>query len=238
MLSIIIPALNEEEYLPKLLDSVKKQKFSDYEIILADAGSKDRTLEIAKKYNCKITSGGLPAKGRNEGAKIAQGDILLFLDADAILPKNFLEKAINIFEQKKLGIAGFPVMPPDGKMIDKFFYNFLNVFSFLTQKFMPYTACAILAKKSVHNAIGGFDERVILLEDYLYGKSASKISKYRFMRELPFYTSARRFKKEGRFKVYSKYILAQLHMLFFGPVKSDVFDYKFNHYKDKDDTKK
>ena len=83
-LSIIIPTLNEENYLPLLLESIKKQNFKSYEIIVADAGSTDRTIEIAKNHGCKITSGGLPAKARNQGAKIAKGDLLLFSDADIV----------------------------------------------------------------------------------------------------------------------------------------------------------
>lgn len=93
-MSIIIPTLNEEKFLPRLLDSIKKQDSKDYEIIVADAGSKDATVEIAKKYRCKIVQGGLPAKGRNEGAKIAQGDLLLFLDADVQLPSDFLKNSL------------------------------------------------------------------------------------------------------------------------------------------------
>ena len=91
MISIIIPALNEENYLPRLLGSLEKQNLKDYEIILADAGSKDRTIEIAKKYGCKVVPGGLPAKGRNEGAKAARGDLFLFLDSDLVLPEGFLD---------------------------------------------------------------------------------------------------------------------------------------------------
>ena len=100
MLSIIIPTLNEEYHLPLLLSSIKEQQKDppDYEIIIADAGSKDKTLEIAKSFGCKITKGGLPAKGRNEGAKIAQGDLLLFLDADTILPENSLKRFLTEFE--------------------------------------------------------------------------------------------------------------------------------------------
>ena len=52
MLSIIIPSLNEEKYLELLLASIKKQNYKDFEIILADAGSNDATIDIAKKYNC------------------------------------------------------------------------------------------------------------------------------------------------------------------------------------------
>jgi len=66
--SIIIPALNEEKTLPVLLDSIKAQDFSDYEVIVADANSKDRTREIAAEYGCRVVDGGLPAVGRNAGA--------------------------------------------------------------------------------------------------------------------------------------------------------------------------
>ena len=92
MVSIIIPTLNEEEYLPRLLQSIKEQKYKDYEIIVADAGSQDKTLEVAKKYGAVITGGGHPGKGRNEGVKVAHGNAFLFLDADVSLPKNFLSE--------------------------------------------------------------------------------------------------------------------------------------------------
>ena len=82
ILSIIIPTYNEEEYLPVLLESIKKQSFKDYEIIVADANSTDRTREIAESYGCIVVDGGLPAAGRNNGAKVATGEYLLFLDSD------------------------------------------------------------------------------------------------------------------------------------------------------------
>ena len=56
-LSIIIPTYNEEEYLPKLLYSINEQNFKDYEIIVADAGSVDKTKEIAESHNCKVIPG-------------------------------------------------------------------------------------------------------------------------------------------------------------------------------------
>ena len=96
MISIIIPTLNEEKYLPLLLASIKNQAFKEYEIILADAGSKDRTVEIAKQYGCRIIPGGSPSKGRNEGAKVAKGELLFFIDADAVLPPKFFEKSLRV----------------------------------------------------------------------------------------------------------------------------------------------
>ena len=102
MLSIIIPTKNEEHYLPKLLDSIKKQEYKDYEIIVADGGSNDRTKEIARKYGCKLVKGGLPSVGRNNGAKVAKGYLLLFLDADFILPEGFLKNLVQEIKKKRL----------------------------------------------------------------------------------------------------------------------------------------
>ena len=59
MISVIIPTLNEEEYLPVVLRSVKRQGIKDLEIIVADAASKDRTVEIAKSFGCKVVKGGI-----------------------------------------------------------------------------------------------------------------------------------------------------------------------------------
>ena len=129
-LSIIIPTLNEEKNLSLLLDSLEKQSFKDYEIIVADAGSKDKTKTIAKKYGAKITKGGLPAKGKNEGAKIAKGSLLLFLDADTILPKGFIEKFLKEFYKKKLSIAGFVLVPEKGIRAEVFFYLFYKILFF------------------------------------------------------------------------------------------------------------
>ena len=105
LISIIIPTKNEEKYLPQLLESIKKQTVQPYEIIVADAGSTDRTVEIAKKYGAKVVKGGLAAEGRNNGASIAKGDILVFIDADAILPTDtILEQTV-----KKIKETGKPI---------------------------------------------------------------------------------------------------------------------------------
>ena len=108
-LSIVIPTLNEEKYLSFLLGSIKKQNFQDFEVIVADANSEDKTIEVAKKENCKIVlSGGrLPAKEKNKGALSAKGDVILFLDADIVLPDNFLRDSLREFKKRNLDIASF-----------------------------------------------------------------------------------------------------------------------------------
>ena len=230
MLSIIIPTLNEEKYLPLLLHSIKNQDFADYEIIVADAGSNDQTKAIAQQYGCLVVPGGLLPAGRNRGAEASRGEVLLFLDADVILPAHFLKNAVEKMARYQLGIAGFPMLPHQGNAVDRLAHNILNLFSYLTQRWAPYASAAILVNKEVYQSVGGFDETITFIEDYPFAKAASRVAKYKFLDDQPFYTSMRRYEKDGRFRVYSKYILAQVYMIFFGPIKSDIFKYKFNHY--------
>ena len=89
-ISVVIPALNEEKFLPVLLESLKNQTFKDYEVIVADAGSKDKTLEIAHSYGARVVPGGMPGPGRNRGAEVATGEFLFFFDSDVLLPNDFL----------------------------------------------------------------------------------------------------------------------------------------------------
>src|SRR3989344_5642131 len=101
-ISIVIPALNEEKCLPILLESIRKQDFRDYEIIVADANSTDRTADIARKYGAKVVAGGMPGPGRNKGARAAKGEFLYFFDSDVRFPKGFLRNTYE--EMKKRGI--------------------------------------------------------------------------------------------------------------------------------------
>ena len=230
MLSIIIPALNEEKYLPLLLKEIKKQNFAgDLEIIVADASSEDKTVEIAKNYGCKIVQGGLPARGRNEGAKIAQGDIFLFMDADNIyLPENFLKNLLEEFEKRKLDVASFPIYP-NGNGFDKFAYKIYNSFVWSIQRFSAYATNSVLVRKYIHQKIGGFDEEIKIAEDHFYAKTARKFGKFGFIKTRPVLTSTRRFEKDGRLKTYLKYLIAGIYMFFFGPIKKDIFRYRFDN---------
>ncbi len=251
MLSIIIPTLNEEESLPQLLTSIKKQKFSRgeedklssshslsrgessvYEIIVADAGSKDRTKKIAEKFGARIIKGGLPAKGRNEGAKAAKGELLLFLDADVILPDDFFEKMLKEFANRKLDAAATILEPLTDKKRIKFFFNFFYNWPAKTaQKFLAFGAMGYLIKTSLHQKINGFDERIKIAEDNDYLRRAAKIGQFGILDDVKVYFSLRRYYRDGWLRTVLKHILGELHYQFFGPVKSDILKYRFNHYK-------
>lgn len=234
MLSIIIPTLNEEKYLPLLLHSIKKQDFKDYETIIADAGSTDKTLEFAKNYNCIITPGGRPAKGRNEGAKIAKGEVLFFADSDVVLPENFFEKCLAEFKNRNLDIASFCLSPLPKTRLSSFLVDvFYNRMIVLTENILPHAVgMGILIKKDLFDKLGGFDEEIKLAEDMDLARRAKKKFKAKFgiIRSENIFFSDRRFKTDGWFSTGVKYFICELHMIFIGPVKSDIFKYKFGHH--------
>jgi glycosyltransferase involved in cell wall biosynthesis len=234
MLSIIIPTLNEEKFLPLLLKTIEKQEFKDYELIVADNNSKDKTREIARKFGCRITSGGLPAKGRNQGAKTAKGDLFLFIDADMVMSDGFLKKSVAEFKKRKLAIASYALVPQTKNALVKNAFNvFYNWPITLSQKFSPWGAMAIMVRKDVFEKVGGFDEDIRLAEDHHFVKMAAKHGKFGIISSVKAFMTLRRFEKDGYLRTGVKYLLCGAHMLLKGPVKSDIIKYEFDHYSKK-----
>lgn len=232
-ISIIVPTFNEECFLPNLLTSIKNQTISPKEILIVDAFSIDLTRDIAKRFGCQIIKGGLPAKSRNNGAKLASEKILLFLDADVVLPPAFLERTITEMNERKLDIASCFVTPRSSLKVDRFLHQFANQYMRVTQKFHPHIpgAC-IFVKKSVHEKIGGFDESLILAEDHDYIRRAKKQGKFSYLKSYKIPVSVRRLSEEGRVKIVLKYVAIELHLIFLGKIKRNIFNYKFgNHLK-------
>lgn len=227
-ISVIIPTLNEEEYLPKLLASIQKQRFKDMEVIVADAGSKDRTVQIAKAHGCRVVPGGLPGKGRNEGARVAKGDVLFFIDADALLPAHFLERFLREFDRKKLDVAGCRMKLPNKKRIYRIFEKLFTLYFKATERFYPHASNCIVVRKWLHEKIGGFDETMKLAEDHFYVRAAAKQGRFGFITSLYFYASPRRAEEDMK-KIMAQYFLAEMYMIFLGPIKTDIFKYRFGH---------
>jgi len=233
-LSIIIPTLNEEKLLPFLLESIKKQKGIDFEIIVADNNSTDNTCKIAESFDAKIVEGGLPAKARNNGAKIATNDILLFLDADVILPApDFLKRNLFEFNKNDFGIATCEFYPISEKKIDKLLHKAANFYLKKSQSIMAHIpGFCIFVRKEIHNKINGFDESLKLAEDHDYANRASKISKFGFLKSYPILVSVRRLERDGHFNILTKYALCEAHIFLKKPITSDIFKYTFGYPKE------
>lgn len=100
--SIVIPVYNVENYIGKCLESIKKQTFKDYEIIVVDDGSDDNSMKIVKKYDTKIINSSHVgvSEARNIGAKQAKGDYLIFLDSDDYWDKDLLKELTKSMDNK------------------------------------------------------------------------------------------------------------------------------------------
>src|SRR3989344_7329602 len=231
ILSIVIPTFNEEMFLPKLLKSIKNQTFEDYEIIIADNNSKDNTTKIAREYKCRLVKGGLPSTGRNNGANVAKGDYILFLDADVILPMDFLEKSLKEFEDRYLEAATCEFIPLSDKKIDQFLHKFSNGIIRTLQYIKPFGAgFCILVTKRIHNRINGFNESLRLCEDHDYLERISKLGTFRILKNPKIYVSTRRFEKEGRRTLALKYAKATIYQLTNKKDKMKDIDYEFGNY--------
>lgn len=238
MLSIIIPTLNEEKHLPFLLESLKKQTFRDFEIIVADNHSKDRTREIALQFGCLVTSGGLPSAGRNAGARQASREWLLFLDADVLLPPDFLEKALEEIQEKMLDLATPFIEPLSQNKIDKFFCHFYNFYAKLTEPLWPHApGFCIFVRKELFQKVGGFDENTRLAEDHDFIVKASRYGRFGLLTSVKIPFSVRRFEKDGRLNIALKYLGVEFHRAFLGPIQHDRFRYRFAHFDEKEKIK-
>jgi len=233
MLSIVIPTLNEENYLPRLLNCLRKQNFKDYEIIVADANSKDKTKEIAQSFEAKVIEGGKIPYARNQAIKFTKGDLILSLDADVLLPNDFLEKTLKEFEKRNLDIATFCLIPMCEDKLPKILFNVLYNYPLrIFEKRWVHGTQGILIKKSIHEKINGWNEKIKLVEDHDYTKRASKVGKFGMIKTTKIFTSLRRFRSEGRLQVLSQYIFAELCFQFKILLKKDFSKYKFNYFKD------
>jgi uncharacterized protein (TIGR00661 family) len=232
-ISIIIPTYNEEEYLPNLLKSIKSQNFHSYEIIVADADSIDSTIDIAKYYGCKIVKGGLPGVGRNNGAKIAKGDLLLFLDSDLELTENYLENVLDEFESRNIGIGITLMSPISENVMDKVYYNIANWFMIVFEKIKPHGAgCyGIITKKELHDSYGGFDESLNFGEDTDYIERIATDHVFRVLKSAKVHVSTRRLEEEGIYKLTKQYAKSTLNDFREKKTDSKDLDYNFGHDK-------
>lgn len=233
MLSIVIPTLNEEKYLPLLLEAIKRQCFSDYEIIVSDGKSEDKTASIALNAGCRVVEdeGRSPARQRNLGARLAKGDTIMFLDADSLLPDNFLPSAYHEFKNRNLSAAGFYLHFNSSKKVYRFIEPFFHVMSYFGQYFFPASVgVGIMASKNAHDKIKGFDESIYIGEDYDYIKRLAGVGKYRMISNTFIFFSVRRLEKEGVLPVLWKWFRGGLYFIIRGPIRKKIVKYEFGKY--------
>jgi glycosyltransferase involved in cell wall biosynthesis len=196
-ISVVIPAYNEESLLPSTIHSIKesfKELDESYEIIVADNNSTDSTSTLAKDLNCKVVHQPERSIGktRNKGAEVAQGELILFLDADTKLAPNVLKRALE--EIKKDRIAAVSTISSFDKYKTLFSLG-VWIYNVLSKILRLGVGQFILIRKTVFREINGFDEAYFAFEELDLFKRIKKLygSKSFSVLFMPLKTNGRKF---------------------------------------------
>lgn len=163
MISIVITTKNESKHLPKLLESIMCESYKNYEVIVVDNGSTDKTKDIAKKAKSKVFKKG-PERSvqRNYGVEKSKGEYVLILDADMTLDKNVLADCVN--QVKKDPKIGALIIPE--KSFGTGFWTKFKVFEREFYVGDETIEAPRFFKKSVFQKFGGYDENITGPEDF------------------------------------------------------------------------
>jgi len=233
MISVVIPAYNEEHSIADCLKSLTTQSYKGgIEIIVIDNASTDKTIEVTGKFPTKIIYEG--RKGvtfaRQAGFAAAKGEIIASTDADTVLPRNWLQIIDLAFskDEKLVGLGG-SVLPKKGTKFEWFLSKAAMIGLYLTSlfKFGFFIGSNFAVRKVAFEKIGGFDLKKISGEDVDLCVRLSKIGKVKFLFNVKAYASMRRLRNHGilRFTKHHAINWARLHITRKPPLPfSDIRD--------------
>jgi len=207
-LTIVIPCKNEERYIKDLLFGLAEQNIGKAKIYLADADSTDDTKLLAETYafelglNLTIIKGGLPARGRNNGARFAKTPYLLFLDADVTFThQQAIEEALDNIYNKPIDMVGTtPKYRGELDLRAWLLFRLNRITAWYLSKTHPFAIGGFtLVKTDTFKRLGGYDEKATQAEDWLLSR---QIPCWRFKLIPDLITQDnRRFKKYGYFRM-------------------------------------
>lgn len=233
--SIIIPAHNEERTVTKLLDTIVTQSLRDFEVIVCDNSSEDETHRAVSEYKHALP--GLivleeklhnVSEARNKAAEYAQGEYLIFLDADVTIEEHFLKavkRHIQVDHPSMMTVWNRPSPPSwEGRVI----FGIMNrVVQMLQYTFPAANGPCIIMKRALFEKIGGFDRTIFFGEDFDLVKRAYKAGgTLRVYKNPLLFVSTRRFQQEGFIISMYKSLTALLYQFIFGPVRKPIFKYE------------
>lgn len=213
-LSVIIPALNEEGVIGQILQRV--MVINPEEVIVVDGGSRDVTREIASRLGCRVLQS---SQGRalqmNTGAKAAQGDVLLFLHADTLLPAEAKKAIQNVLSDPNVVGGRFDIRLDRAGWLYSLVAFMVNLRSRLTK--IATGDQAIFVRRHVFDQIGGFAQ-IPLMEDVEFSQRLKRHGKIACLRNRVV-TSARRWERHGPMKTVL--LMWRLRFLYFMGVSPD-----------------
>lgn len=204
MISIIIPTLNEQRVIGETIRKLKGGLSRiDHEVIVSDGGSRDGTVQIANNLGAKVVVGQKPgtiARGRNEGAKMAQGEYLVFIDADVSINNadTFFKKLLGVFDSRSEVVAatvGIRVIPEMETFVDRLVFSSLNFFHLVSNNIFNFGRAAgefQMIRARAFMRVGGYREDLAASEDYDMFFRLSKNGKTLYVRGLRVFHTGRR----------------------------------------------
>jgi glycosyltransferase involved in cell wall biosynthesis len=242
--SIVIPTLNEEKYLPFLLDSLRKVP-APMEIIVVDGNSTDGTVAMVERYRDRFARNAslqlLHSKERNIslqrnlGAAVATHDLLIFCDADVIVPSpETYAKLVSLFVDGQLAVAAPVMVPIEPGVRFKLTYKLVYYLQRLVMSYdRPYFAGSFLmTTKPVFSQLGGFNTKLSLAEDVDYSLRAAKLGPYQLM-NVTIGVSARRLIKYGYWWVIEA-LPTTVRYIRTGYISQENIYYPFGEYDKQD----
>lgn len=191
LISIVIPVRNVEAIIGQCLESLKKLNYpkDKYEVIISDSQSSDNTPSIAKKYGVKFIS--TPKRsvcaGRNEGFKVAKGDIVAFSDADCVMDKNWITNSLKYFEDPIVGAVGGPNITPAndtpfaravGFVLNRSIFSAGSIYARTLHKAKEVKSipgCNVIYRKEALDKVMPMDESLLEAEDYVTNQKIRKL---------------------------------------------------------------
>lgn len=215
MFSIIIPTLNEEQYLPNLLTSLTLQTSRQFEVIIVDGKSVDNTINTAEQYHKQIpklriiqNQNANLSLQRNLGARVAQGEWLIFVDADSVLFPSCIQRITKYLHSNQTVLMTSWANPDSNAPIDYFIVWLQNITLFIETLINMYISPGSLTiiQTSVFNAVGGYDVTHEYAEDInLSQRLIQQNVKLTLLRKPLYIQSLRRFRNKGYLKILTTY---------------------------------
>ncbi len=229
MISVVIPAFNEEQALPNTLRALFTQP-GDFEVIVVDGGSIDRTIECVQEFTLSTQYSALRSlrlltapKGRapqmNAGAKQATGEWLLFLHADTVLPSGAIQRLNEMEADQTIQAGGF-MHQFSGDDWRLKLISFLDNFRCIRSRII-YGDQALFVRRVLFEQLGGFPNRPIL-EDVAFCERLIAVTTPLLLSS-PVVTDARKFLKMGVWRSFLRVLLIILHVEFHLPVLPRAF---------------
>lgn len=208
-ISVVIPTLNEGTRIGGLLDALKGQTYFPTEIFVCDGDSEDETRQIARDGGALVVECERgTSRQRNQGARQASGELLVFLDADDLPPRGFLEGVAKSYHRFPFAVACPWFVARDSGFLVRAIYVGFNIAFFLSQSTIRTGSgvCLICPREKFVRS-GGFHEGMHLGEDIRLIRQLCP--RYGFHRHLlvPLETSGRRFKNDGIWRLMGFYLL-------------------------------